>query len=410
MLEELLKQFHNIINKYNFEFDKLPKAIWGVGNVANLNYTAGVFTAIKPEIFIDNGKANKTFIGKDIISFNDFLKLKKNKDYLVLTSILTQNILSNIFSQLKESNTKAFTVDHYIFTHQKKEVLETLDLLNDDLSKITYISMLIRRMGYSPTISFEYYTKPTRDSYFLLPQFHSRNSSQVFVDLGGYVGDTIESFLEHNDGIFKKIYSFEPNARNFKAMGYRVNRLINEWASEKDKFILENLGIGEFSQTAYIDAAINDGSALGAIISNNKQQDKEEIKKRAKVYREKHREELNRKLKLYRQTEEFKEKERQRRKEYYDTHKEKIREINLRYKQTHPEKMREYKQRYYQAHREEILTYKRNYIKRHPEKERQRKYYRQHAEKLIAYQMEYRRTHKQQIAEQKRKYRLKKKQ
>lgn len=278
MLEELLKQFHNIINKYNFEFDKLPKAIWGVGNVANLNYTAGVFTAIKPEIFIDNGKANKTFIGKDIISFNDFLKLKKNKDYLVLTSILTQNILSNIFSQLKESNTKAFTVDHYIFTHQKKEVLETLDLLNDDLSKITYISMLIRRMGYSPTISFEYYTKPTRDSYFLLPQFHSRNSSQVFVDLGGYVGDTIESFLEHNDGIFKKIYSFEPNARNFKAMGYRVNRLINEWASEKDKFILENLGIGEFSQTAYIDAAINDGSALGAIISNNKQQDKEEIK------------------------------------------------------------------------------------------------------------------------------------
>lgn len=44
------------------------------------------------------------------------------------------------------------------------------------------------------------------------------NKSEVFVDCGAYIGDSIDDFLKVANGKYKKIYAFEPDYTNYKIM------------------------------------------------------------------------------------------------------------------------------------------------------------------------------------------------
>lgn len=46
----------------------------------------------------------------------------------------------------------------------------------------------------------------------------SFTDSEVFIDGGAYIGDTIDEFLKYTKGKFRKIYAFEPDELNYKAL------------------------------------------------------------------------------------------------------------------------------------------------------------------------------------------------
>jgi FkbM family methyltransferase len=64
-----------------------------------------------------------------------------------------------------------------------------------------------------------------------------------YVDVGAYVGDSLERFIWSVNGIFSKIYAFEPHPLMFEACKHRVERLIREWALSVDNIELHNVAV-----------------------------------------------------------------------------------------------------------------------------------------------------------------------
>ena len=97
----------------------------------------------------------------------------------------------------------------------------------------------------------ELYSIATHNQYFeLAPFFNTGN--EIFVDLGAYVGDTIERFVCAHNGAFIHIYGFEPGERQYSALESRMDRLKKEWALDETKITLINKGVGRSTTKKYL--------------------------------------------------------------------------------------------------------------------------------------------------------------
>ena len=83
-----------------------------------------------------------------------------------------------------------------------------------------------------------------RDQYFCLPPFRDADR-EIYVDAGAYVGDSVERFIWAHNGVFTKLYAFEPGPGPFAALQARTKRLREEWALDEDAIVLVNTGLGE---------------------------------------------------------------------------------------------------------------------------------------------------------------------
>lgn len=81
------------------------------------------------------------------------------------------------------------------------------------------------------------------NQYFALPEFINIGTDH-FVDAGAFVGDTVEKFIWANNGVFPKIYAFEPGPKQQAAIAVRVTRLASEWAFDADKIEAVQAGLG----------------------------------------------------------------------------------------------------------------------------------------------------------------------
>jgi FkbM family methyltransferase len=99
-----------------------------------------------------------------------------------------------------------------------------------------------------------------KDQYFCLPPFFGWEK-ESYVDAGAYVGDSAERFLWTHNGLFSKLYAFEPGPRQFAALKSRFQRLIDEWALDPASIALVNAGLGES------DSSVSAASANGQMTS-----------------------------------------------------------------------------------------------------------------------------------------------
>ena len=53
---------------------------------------------------------------------------------------------------------------------------------------------------------------------YFLDEFWTPDPEEVFIDGGGYTGDTIEEFIRWTKGNYRRIYSFEPEKEKFEEM------------------------------------------------------------------------------------------------------------------------------------------------------------------------------------------------
>ena len=87
------------------------------------------------------------------------------------------------------------------------------------------------------------------------------SGSDVFVDLGGYDGDTAEKFIQYADGAFKKIYIFEPDSKLLELAAHRLKdvkssiEFISAGAYSKD-------GELRFSATGRTNGSITDDGEI----------------------------------------------------------------------------------------------------------------------------------------------------
>lgn len=96
------------------------------------------------------------------------------------------------------------------YIKNKNEYKKLYKILNDKISKDTLNGLIKYRKSYD-TMLFNTISQGMKNQYF--EKFLS-NNYDIFIDGGGYNGDTVLRFIKFNQN-YKKIYFFEPDLKSF---------------------------------------------------------------------------------------------------------------------------------------------------------------------------------------------------
>lgn len=106
------------------------------------------------------------------------------------------------------------------FAHHAAEYVSLFVCLADDKSRDVLDGLLNYRLDYDTRNAFDVADEYTRQ--YFDAELIKYSGDDVFVDLGGYDGDTAEKFIEYCDGKYRKIYLFEPDEKLLQAATVRL--------------------------------------------------------------------------------------------------------------------------------------------------------------------------------------------
>jgi FkbM family methyltransferase len=251
--------------------------IFGAGITSVLYQKCFKLEGIHPVYYIDNSEAKQgtIFQGVPVISVEKLVALQQtfSKPAFVLICSMQIDVCNEMQLQLQKHGLTCATVDSFVFEKNKDSVKIVRDLLEDDFSREVYAQIIQSRINIEPPPE----SFISNDQYFLLSHFLRRSEKEVFVDLGAYVGDTVEQYINKKSGVFKKIYTFEPDALNFSALKHRTARLKKEWAFSDDKLTLVHGGVGAKTESKYFNSSSTDSARLGTNFITDKTENTEEV-------------------------------------------------------------------------------------------------------------------------------------
>ncbi len=240
---------------------------WGAGNTAAL-YLNGFerikIDGVSIEAYVDS-KSDRwgQYIGDaPVISPDDFYKCY-DINALVLVMSIQPNVIREIGGMLDSRGVIWCSVDEYILSRYRDDVMRVYDLLDDEKSKKVYADVVSTRMQRkNPSADI-----PEKCPYFCLPGFWGWQPNEIFVDCGAYVGDSVEAFIREYDGVFGRIYAFEPDKSNQKAFNCRVERLKREWNISDDRIKLIGRAVGKAESKSLVWAGDENNAGIGSKIA-----------------------------------------------------------------------------------------------------------------------------------------------
>jgi len=280
--EGCIEKIVSSVTEYNL--NDYTVVVFGAGNTSVLYQKCFEQEGIKPVYYVDNSAAKQgtLFQGVQVISVEKLVSLRDtfNKPILVLICSARISTCNQIQLQLQKCGLASIIIDAYVFKKNERLIKEVYDLLEDDFSKDIYAELIKSRINNTPVSE----SMVSNGQYFLLPQFLEQSEKEVFVDIGSYVGDTVEQYIGKKSGVFGKIYAFEPDPLNFTALNYRASRLKNEWAFSDDKLALIHGGIGAKTERKLfavpqhnLENQTSFSSRLGASFVTDKNENSEEV-------------------------------------------------------------------------------------------------------------------------------------
>ena len=123
--------------------------------------------------------------------------------------------------------------------------------LCDTRSKKALYNVLVNWITFEPSFLQSSKEMIYKD-YFDFDLISETTEDEVFVDLGGYIGDTVEEFVNAYSANYKRIYTYEINPHNLKCLRETVD-------GYSDVVIREN-AVGEQAGTLYLDMRIGGSS------------------------------------------------------------------------------------------------------------------------------------------------------
>lgn len=106
------------------------------------------------------------------------------------------------------------------FSKNALRYIELFVNLVDGRSKEVLDALVTYRLDYDADYAFKVF-----DGYgqhYFDPEIANFGDNEVFVDLGGYDGDTVENYINFSKGKYKKIYMFEPDSKLLAAAQQRL--------------------------------------------------------------------------------------------------------------------------------------------------------------------------------------------
>ncbi|MBQ1507449.1 MAG: FkbM family methyltransferase [Ruminococcus sp.] len=104
--------------------------------------------------------------------------------------------------------------DEAFIAEYSDDMSNARNLLADELSRKVYDNVL--KFYYSGELDFLDEITTDKDEAF--KNLLQLGSSELFVDLGAYNGDTIDEFLSYSGGNYRKIVALEPNGKNYEKL------------------------------------------------------------------------------------------------------------------------------------------------------------------------------------------------
>ncbi len=234
--------------------------LFGAGNTFRLYKKSIESEEFDYECLWDNNAEKRTqeagITEKPIYKPETYMAEHSVDDGLLVLIVSISKARYEIQAQLDSMGIRNMTIDAFLFQKHRTEILRIFDELCDDLSKRTFAHIILARAGEEDCFPLEIYHP---DPYYGVPSFFCAKKNEVVIDLGAFVGDTLETFIHKAGGNFKKVYLFEPNERNAAALTARAERLRREWAIDHTKIEIVHAGIGNEHSTLYIDTE-SDGS------------------------------------------------------------------------------------------------------------------------------------------------------
>ena len=244
LIHEIFK-IQKEINKIDFENATI--VLYGAGNVGK--FVNDEFVNNKNVLFCDSNpnKIGKQIAGRRVVSIDE-IKNISNAVILISTMAMFQQDIRAI---LRLVDLPVFSYYSYFFAKYELKFKEVYQLLEDEESKLVFLTLIYERMVGEQFLTPDIYNQ---NQYFALPEFRDRDPDCApnFIDCGAYCGENIESFLVEHGGRVRKIIAFEPGLKQFKALKARLNRLISEWALDDNAFLLNNSSVSNSSDSFFI--------------------------------------------------------------------------------------------------------------------------------------------------------------
>lgn len=214
--------------------------------------------------FIDNDlkKQGEVFKGKQIFSLDscslDSRIIIASTTYLgdIQQQLCQNGYTFNIpFTVLNLDQPESFGSEtvfidmHKDLAENKFKYVSLYLILEDKKSQETFCDILISRINFN----FHELSYGEADHYFE-DDIIQLGKQEVFVDGGGYSGDTTESFIQKTKGEYNKIHFFEPDDRLMKTAQCNLDSNTNIFYHSKGLFSSE--GQVSFHQTGGLDGAI----------------------------------------------------------------------------------------------------------------------------------------------------------
>lgn len=116
-------------------------------------------------------------------------------------------------------------LNHEFTTPEIARIITLFNLLDDQKSKEVFMGV----MKFKLTEDFLYILEIKDDLklQYLDKEVIQFSDDEVFIDCGGYIGDTIEAFLKVTNGKFKHIYTYEPEKPNYDKLCKYIKSLEN---------------------------------------------------------------------------------------------------------------------------------------------------------------------------------------
>jgi len=221
----------------------------------------------------DTSKAGKKIDGTKIISINELQKYPR--DTQIIITIMHDFVVKKQLSDLGFTHVFSHTYfatmfpkkfDYFTWKSSRiplqkdiKEILKLHKLLKDSQSKKVFEHLIIHRLtlhhevldGYVSSMESEYF-----DSTLI-----KKLPDEVFVDGGGFDGDTVKKYIHASKNIFKEIHCFEPD----KHSQSKIKAYLKELKDER--VTLHPMGLNDKNQTAYF---TNTGTAGSKVTKERK--------------------------------------------------------------------------------------------------------------------------------------------
>lgn len=233
--------------------------VFGTGSTTELYLPCFAAEGIDPIAYVDNNtsKYGTGYYGKPVVPAS---KIAGYADAAVLLCTDDRRTCREIGAQLCSIGIPYLLVAEYVYARHAEEIMENAAAL-DETSLAVYADRILAHLENRPLQHMEH------AQYFAVPEFYGCAYREVFVDIGAYVGDTIEQYLYHRQGGFSRIYAIEPNAASFAALSARVERLRREWALDDGRIRLIQAGIGKESCQGHVVPGSGTNAQLGSRIS-----------------------------------------------------------------------------------------------------------------------------------------------